>query len=71
MVLDGIPYLQKDEVVYVGDAPSDILACQEVGIPIVAAAWAETAEVDKLMALDPDFTFFDVNAFHEWLLQRI
>ncbi|QNL51655.1 HAD family hydrolase [Olivibacter sp. SDN3] len=66
-VLKHTPDTKKDQVIYIGDAPSDILACREVGIPIVAAAWAETAEPDKLRALNPDYMFFEVSDFHQWL----
>ena len=36
-----------DESLYVGDAPSDILYCKEVGIPIAAAAWANTTNAKE------------------------
>lgn len=38
----------NDEIIYVGDAPSDITASRETGIAIVAAAWAETDEPELL-----------------------
>jgi len=63
--------LSKEEVIYVGDAPSDITACREVGIPIIAAAWADTAEPDKLIALNPDQLFYTVSEFENWLYDRI
>ena len=43
-----------DESVYIGDSPSDITACQEVSIPIYAAAWAKTTDVPKLESLQPN-----------------
>jgi len=63
--------LNKDEVIYIGDAPSDVTACREVGIPIVAAAWAETAEPEKLIPLHPDELFYTVDDFAEWLYGKI
>ena len=60
-----------NEVIYVGDAPSDIIACREVGIPIVAAAWAETAEPERLIRLNPDQIFYSVPEFSEWLLENV
>jgi phosphoglycolate phosphatase-like HAD superfamily hydrolase len=63
--------LDKNEVIYVGDAPSDVTACREVGIPIVAAAWAETAEPEKLIPLQPDHLFYSVAEFTNWLLASI
>lgn len=55
-ILDLFKSIQKDEVIYVGDAPSDILACRKVGVPVVAAAWAETAEPEELTELHPVFS---------------
>jgi len=70
LILDKWSGVGKEQVIYVGDAPSDITACREVGIPIVAAAWAETAEPEKLLQLDPDFLFYTVDDFHQWLTER-
>jgi HAD superfamily hydrolase (TIGR01549 family) len=61
----------KDEVVYVGDTTSDILTCRQAGIPIVSAAWAETAEPDALIPMDPDYIFYTVPEFAEWLEENI
>lgn len=70
-ILDRWNFLSKNEVIYVGDAPSDIDACRQVGVPIVAAAWAETAEPQKLIALNPDEIFYSVNDFSKWLTESI
>lgn len=43
-----------DESVYIGDTPSDIMACREVSIPIFSAAWAKTTDLPKLASLRPD-----------------
>jgi phosphoglycolate phosphatase/pyrophosphatase PpaX len=66
-ILDNFPDIQKDEVIYVGDAPSDVTACRKVGIPIIAAAWAETAEPEVLKGLEPDHLFFTIQDFARWL----
>lgn len=66
-VLAHYPEISLDNVIYVGDAPSDIEACKIVGIPIVAAAWAETAEPDKLLKLEPEHIFFRLEDFAYWL----
>ena len=60
--------LKPDEVLYVGDAPSDIVACRKAGVPIAAAAWASTAEPTVLAELAPDALFESVESFREWLL---
>ena len=63
--------LPPDEVLYVGDAPSDIVACRQAGVPIAAAAWASTAEPMVLADMKPDALFESVDAFRNWLLGRL
>ena len=48
VILELLKDIHRDEVIYVGDAPGDIIASREAGIPVIAAAWAETAEPEKL-----------------------
>ena len=63
--------LLPGEVLYVGDAPSDILACRQAGVPIAAAAWASTAEPEELATLQPDVLFDSVKSFRNWLFERL
>lgn len=63
--------LLPDEVLYVGDAPSDIPACRQAGVPIAAAAWASTAEPTVLAQLAPDALFESVDLFRTWLFTRL
>jgi phosphoglycolate phosphatase/pyrophosphatase PpaX len=63
--------VRPEDVLYVGDAPSDILACRQAGVPIAAAAWASTAEPEQLAELKPDALFASVGAFHEWVLAQV
>jgi len=70
-ILNQLTGIAHDEVIYVGDAPTDVDACRKVGIPIIAAAWAETAEPEKLIALNPDQLFYTVEDFKHWLFQNI
>jgi phosphoglycolate phosphatase/pyrophosphatase PpaX len=70
-ILDLLPAIEKDEIIYVGDALSDILASREAGISIVAAAWASTAEPDKLKALNPTELFYSITDFTNWLYPKI
>jgi len=57
--------------IYVGDAPSDIKYCKEVGIPIAAAAWAATTDATALAALQPDWLFYSVADFTNWIAERV
>lgn len=70
-VLDTLSDFKKEEIIYIGDAPSDIEASRMAGIPIVAAAWAETAEPEKLISLKPDELFYTIESFRSWLYSRI
>jgi len=70
LIIDGWNYLEKEEIIYVGDAPSDITASRAAGIPVVAAAWAETAEPEKLLSMKPDEIFYDISSFANWLYSR-
>ena len=69
-ILDKLENVTKDEVIYVGDVPSDILASRQVGVFSVAAAWAETAEPEKLLELNPDVVFYTLQEFSAWLKNR-
>ena len=60
-----------NESIYVGDAPSDIKYCKEIGIPIAAAAWATTTNASELEALNPDWLFYSVEAFKNWIAEFI
>jgi phosphoglycolate phosphatase-like HAD superfamily hydrolase len=63
--------LDKTAVIYIGDSPGDITASRKAGIPVVAAAWAETAEPEKLKALNPDQIFYSIDEFAGWLLSMV
>ena len=63
--------IKKEQMIYVGDAPSDIIASRKAGVPVVAAAWANTAEPEKLVALQPDELFYAITDFTKWLYARI
>lgn len=70
-VLDFFEDINKDEIIYVGDAPNDIKACKNVGIPIAAAAWAKMVESEKLIELKPDELFYSIKDFKDWITTKI
>lgn len=70
-VLQQWPEIKKTEVIYVGDAASDIKAARNVGIAVVAAAWAETAEPGALIPLEPDEIFYTIRDFTNWLYEKM
>lgn len=54
--------LTPDELIYLGDAPSDIVLCHSVGVRIINAAWAADAEATRAAceALHPDYRLTDI-----------
>jgi phosphoglycolate phosphatase/pyrophosphatase PpaX len=71
LIIDTFEGIRKEEMIYVGDAPGDITASRKVGILVVAAAWAETAEPERLNMLQPDEIFYTINEFCNWVKERI
>jgi len=59
--------VKPEQVIYVGDAVSDVRAAHEAGVLAVAAAWAPTAVAAELEALRPHALFTDAADFHAWL----
>ena len=41
--------------------------CKEIGIPIAAAAWANTTNAAELIPLQPDYIFYTVEDFKNWI----
>jgi len=63
--------VQKEETLYVGDSPGDIKESRKAGIPVVAAAWAKTADKEKLAKEQPNAIFDTVEDFAKWLYERL
>jgi phosphoglycolate phosphatase-like HAD superfamily hydrolase len=63
--------LAREEILYVGDAPSDVKACRDCNIKIAAAAWAPTANAAELEQMRPDFLFSSVSAFSDFLRKSL
>jgi phosphoglycolate phosphatase/pyrophosphatase PpaX len=59
--------ISRQEVIYVGDAPSDVTASRHAGVAVVGAAWAPTTNAGRLEAAQPDKLFYSVAAFSKWL----
>ena len=70
-ILKTFENVNLNEVVYVGDAASDIIASREVGVPVIAAAWADTAKPEILKELKPDYLFYTIKDFSNWLYDKI
>lgn len=60
-----------DEVVYIGDIAYDVKAAKEVGVLPISALWAETVQVQKVLAMHPAYAFYNVESFNEWITKMI
>lgn len=56
------------EAVYVGDAPSDVRAAHRAGVPIIAAAWASSADPGALKAEEPELLLESADGLENALL---
>jgi pyrophosphatase PpaX len=60
-----------EEVVYVGDIAYDVHAAKEVGVLPISALWAETAQAEKVLAMNPAFAFVKVESFKKWVISAV
>ena len=58
--------IKPEAAYYVGDAPTDITAARQAGVRMISAAWAKTAEIEKLKNLKPDYIFSTIHEFAEF-----
>jgi phosphoglycolate phosphatase-like HAD superfamily hydrolase len=66
-VLKSWKGITRQEVIYVGDAPSDVTASRHAGVAVVGAAWAPGTNAGRLEAAQPDKLFYSVGAFSKWM----
>ncbi|MEI6890628.1 MAG: HAD-IA family hydrolase [Pontiella sp.] len=69
-VLQETHYSPSD-FIYIGDAPSDIIAARACGIKVVAAAWAPTSNCAELESMNPDYLFRSIQDFRTFIDQHI
>ncbi|MGI6120483.1 MAG: HAD family hydrolase [Desulfosporosinus sp.] len=60
-----------DEVVYIGDIAYDVQAAKEVGVFPISALWAETVQVQKVLAMNPALAFDNVESFNKWIIKTV
>jgi pyrophosphatase PpaX len=59
--------LSPSQIVYVGDAPSDIDAARQAGVAAIGAAWARPQQSEALKARAPLAVFDRVDCFVAWI----
>lgn len=63
--------LEPDEMVYIGDAVSDITECNKAGIKCLSAAWAESADKEELTKQNDGNVFLSVSSLKDELFALI
>ena len=59
--------LKKEEVIMIGDAPSDIKAARAAGVKVASVLWDSLAK-HHVLKMDTDFVFNTVSELREFLL---
>ena len=59
--------LNNDEILYIGDAVSDVTACKAANVKCLAAAWASSARVEELEKINPGLVFRSVDDLKTYL----
>jgi phosphoglycolate phosphatase-like HAD superfamily hydrolase len=65
-VVEGWQF-QRENVLYVGDAPSDVAIAKRAGVRPISVAWADTANPEELRAQQPEALFTKVSELEDWL----
>ncbi|MGG1880737.1 HAD family hydrolase [Paenibacillus cisolokensis] len=59
--------VKPEDALYVGDTPSDIESSRTAGIPVAAAAWADTSDAEQLRSYHPDQLFTTIDDFKQYI----
>lgn len=63
--------LQPDEMLYIGDAVSDITACHEAGIKCLSAAWTvSSSSVRRLTENNQGNVFYSIQSLRDFLIEN-
>ena len=60
-----------DELVYIGDALSDVAACKEAGVRCLSCAWSPVVDAAKLEIENPSFVFNTVSEMKAYLEKEL
>lgn len=60
-----------ENVLYIGDAPSDVAIARRAGVRPVSAAWADTADPAELLAEGPEALFKEVAELESWFRDQL
>lgn len=63
--------LAPEELVYIGDAVSDVTACRKAGVICLSAAWASSARLEELNKVNPGLVFLTVEEMQKYLSEHL
>ncbi len=62
---------KPEELLYIGDAVSDVKACKEVGVTCLSVGWTPNAKLKKLEEINLGLLFHTVADMREYILKAI
>jgi phosphoglycolate phosphatase len=63
--------INNEEFYYVGDAISDVMACREVKVTCLSAAWSNNVELEKLKKINSEHVFLSIPDLKNFLEAKI
>ncbi len=63
--------IRKEEFFYVGDAVSDLEACNAIGVTCLSAAWGQNNSLPELKIQNPQYTFESVSKLEGFLMVAV
>ena len=60
-----------EELLYIGDAVSDITACKEAGVRCLSCAWSPVVDAAQLETLNPGLVFSTVEELSAYLKKEL
>jgi len=63
--------LPPEDVLYIGDAPSDVTIARSAGVCPISVAWADTSEASQLALTKPCAVFERVQDLKTWLASQL
>ena len=60
-----------EELLYIGDAVSDVTACKEAGVKCLSVGWTPDAKLDELNQLNPGLVFMTVKEMRDYLKKQL
>lgn len=63
--------INKDEFYYVGDALSDVMACREISVTCLSAAWSHSVKLEKLKKINSSYIFENISDLKSFLEAKL